>query len=189
MSKRRLGIGKTPGETPQPIIQAEEGAVMIEFAIILPIMVMLFLGMVEFGEAFTVDRKLTSAASTVSDLVAQGPKITPAELSDIADVAEEIIKPYRLQNFALVISSVQADANNNAVVRWSYAEGTGATARAQGSSVTLPLGLTEPNSSVILTETTYQFTPSVGMFLTGVIGLNSQAYFRPRVTRVVMLDD
>jgi Flp pilus assembly protein TadG len=166
-----------------------QGTALIEFALVFPLMIVIFLGLVEFGEAFAVNRKLTNSAGTVSDLVAQVPRVNTAELNDIARVAEEIVKPYRTVNLGLVVSSIRADGNNAPTVAWSYAHGTGATARAQGSAVTLPSGVTEPNSSVILAETTYQFTPTVGMFLTGAIELSGQAYFRPRVSRTVAFED
>lgn len=167
----------------------KRGVTLVEFALILPLMVMLFYGMVEFGEAFAVSRKVSNAASTMSDLVAQGSSITDAQLDDIARVADELIKPYRTDNMRIVVTSVQADVDNNTTVGWSYARGTGATARIQGDSMVLPPGLTEANSSVIVAETTYLFTPSIGFFLTGVIELDGEAYFRPRISRLVIKTD
>jgi Flp pilus assembly protein TadG len=167
----------------------KEGAALVEFTLIFPILIVMLLGLVEFGEAFAVSRKLTNGASTVSDLIAQVPSVSTAELGDIARVAEEIIKPYRTANLGLVITSVQADGGNATTVAWSYAHGTGATARAQGSAFALPAGLTEANSSVIVAETVYQFTPTAGMFLTGTIELSGMAYFRPRVSRSVVFED
>jgi Flp pilus assembly protein TadG len=171
------------------LARCREGAAIVEFSLIFPIMVVMFLGLVEFGEAFAVSRRLTNSASTVSDLVAQVRTVSTGDLNDIARVAEEIVKPYRTANLGLVVSSVRADKDNATTVAWSYAHGTGATARAQGAAFALPAGLTEANSSIIAVETVYQFTPSVGMFLTGPIELSGVAYFRPRVSRSVDLED
>lgn len=169
--------------------RGERGLSLIEFALIFPLMVMMFLGAVEFGEAFTLDRKLSNAASTTSDLVAQLDSLTTADLNDIALVADEILRPYSSEPFGLVLTSVVADQNNNTTVDWSYARGPGATARATGTAVTLPAGLTEPNSSIIMAEASYGFSPSVGLFLTGVITLNGTAYFRPRLAQRVIKTD
>jgi Flp pilus assembly protein TadG len=141
-------------------------------------MLFLFIGLVEFGEAFSVNRKIENAASTVSDLVSQESSLTCAQLADIATIAGEIIKPYRTGPFTLRISSIVADANNNLSVAWTY------PLTAQSPSPNLPKGLTEPGSSLILAETTYAFTPSVGHFI-GSITLDGIAYFRPRLTRTV----
>jgi Flp pilus assembly protein TadG len=167
------------------LARAEEGMALVEFSLVFPILLILFVGTVEFSEGFAVNRKLTNAASTVSDLVAQVPQVSDADLSDIAEVAETLMQPYQAANLGLVVTSVEADADNNTTVGWSYAHGSGATARTGGTPLVLPAGLTEPNSSVIVAETSYQFTPTVAYFLTGDITLTGRAYFRPRVSRVV----
>ena len=48
----------------------------VEFALILPIMLLLLFGGVELGDALTIDRKVTHVTSTISDLVAQSKTIT-----------------------------------------------------------------------------------------------------------------
>lgn len=164
----------------------EGGASLIEFTLIFPLLVGLFLGLVEFGEAFSVSRRVSNAAAAASDLVSQVPSVTDADLSDIALVTTELLKPYKSDNFGMVISSVVANQDNTgATVAWSYATGQGATARTQGGAYTLPSGITEPASSIIMVETFYSFTPTVGLYLTGTHKLEGQAYFRPRLTRVV----
>lgn len=185
--RRRIGAG----EQHQPASPAhrEEGTSLIEFALVFPILVMMFLGLVEFGEAFAVDRKLTNAASAVSDLVAQTSTVTGADLDDLARAAEEIVKPYAAAQLRMVVTSVETDKDGRSAVGWSYAHGDGAVPRQSGGSFTLPQGLAEPNSSVIVTETSYSFAPTVGLFLTGTINLSGEAFFRPRLSRTVAFDD
>jgi Flp pilus assembly protein TadG len=164
---------------------AARGAALIEFTLAFPIMIALFAGLVEFSEAFAVSRKLTNAAATVSDLVAQRSRVTAGDLDDIARVADTLLTPYSATNLGLVISSVEADQKGATKVGWSYARGAGASARGKGSAYSPPTGLTEPGSSIIMAETSYQFTPTVAMYLTDVITLSGQAYFRPRSARAV----
>jgi Flp pilus assembly protein TadG len=162
-----------------------DGAALIEFTLAFPIMVALFAGVVEFSEAFAVNRKLANAAATVSDLVSQRTQVTGADLDDIVKIADTLLSPYSATNLGLVISSVEADQKGATKVGWSYAHGTGASAHGQGADFSPPPGLTEPGSSIIVAEASYQFTPTVGMYLTGVITLTGQAYFRPRCTHAV----
>jgi Flp pilus assembly protein TadG len=168
---------------------AERGAALIEFTLVFPILIALLLGVVEFSQAFAVSRKLSYAAATVSDLVAQMPRVTDADLADIANVADTLLAPYSAAQLGLVITSVQADNDNNTTVGWSWSHGSGASAHADNTAFTLPAGLTDPNTSVIAAETTYQFTPTIGLYLTGVITLTGQAYFRPRAVQVVAKTD
>jgi Flp pilus assembly protein TadG len=117
----------------------ESGAMLIEFALIFPILLVLFLGTIEFGDALTVNRKLTNAASAVSDLVAQVAEISAPELTDIARAAEEIVKPYASAQMTMVVTSVETDGSGATTVGWSFAQGSGAVARQTGESFgTLP---------------------------------------------------
>lgn len=168
---------------------AEGGAALIEFTLIFPILIALLLGVVEFSQAFAVSRKLSYAAATISDLVAQMRKVTEADLVDIANVADTLLAPYSAAELGLVITSVEADDSNNTTVGWSWSNGTGASAHGANTALTVPVGLTDPRTSIILAEATYQFRPTVGLFLTGVITLNGAAYFRPRSVQVVAKTD
>jgi Flp pilus assembly protein TadG len=168
------------------LARAEQGAALIEFTLVFPVLIALLLGVVEFSEAFAVSRKLSNAAATVADLVSQETKESDSDLDDIATVADALVAPFSSAKLGLVVSSVVADQNNNTSVSWSYAHGAGATRR---TDLKLPAGLTEAKSSVIVAETSYQFTPTIGFYLTGVITLNGKAYFHPRVTSLVAKDD
>lgn len=156
--------------------RGERAAVAVEFAIVAPVLIMIFVGMVEFTEAFTINRKLAQAAGSVSDLVAQEVAVSSTQLSTIRDVATEIMKPYGPPT-SLVILSVTEGGDQTVRVAWSDP----ATAHAAGSTYSLPeAGLTDPNTSLIVTEATYTFTPTISHFLTGTFTLSERAYFRPR---------
>jgi Flp pilus assembly protein TadG len=164
---------------------SEQGVSMLEFVLVFPIMILLFIALVEFGEAFSINRKISNAASTVSDLVSQESSVTNVELQDIATIADELVKPYRTAPLTLRIISVEADAQNRTTVAWTYPAGGPAV----GSAYALPRPqMTEANSSLIVAQTSYDFTPSIGYFI-GSITLNGVGYFRPRVTRVVAKTD
>jgi Flp pilus assembly protein TadG len=165
--------------------KAANGVAMVEFSLTFPMLIALFLGVVEFSEAFSVKRKLTNATATVADLVSQRRQVTEADLIDLSRVADTLLTPYGATNLGIVISSVEADQKGVTKIGWSFSHGTGASARDQGSAYSAPDGLTEPGSSIIVAEGTYQFTPTIGLYLTGVITISRQAYFRPRLTRVI----
>lgn len=166
---------------------ADDGLALIEFALIFPIMIVMFIGMVEFGEAFSINRKVENVASTVADLVSQQAAVTDADLTDIVRVGNQLMLPYGAAPLRVRIISVVADATNQArTVAWSFGPG----APADGSAYTaLPrAGLTEANSSLIVVEAEYDFSPTLRHFL-GNFEINGAAYFRPRLTRVVTKSD
>ncbi len=163
----------------------DRGAVLIEFAFVLPILLVLFLGLAEFTEAFSVNRKLATTAGAVSDLVSQQASVNNAFLMDIGSLAEELMKPHATGPLQVVIVSVVSDADGNVTVDWSFPS----SAYAQGAPYTLPdEDLINENSSLIAVETTYDFTPAVGSFL-GSFEMSQAAYFRPRfAARVSKID-
>jgi Flp pilus assembly protein TadG len=183
---QRWPIGSRPASG---MAGCRRGSMLIEFAAVFPILVMLLLGLVEFGQAFAVNRRLTQAAGAVSDLVAQTPEISTADLDDIARLADEILKPYPTAPMSMIVSSIETNRDGHVAVAWSYAHGGGAAAHQPGSGFPLPPGLSQPNSSVIVTETFYPFAPGIGLFLTGTIPLSGKGFFRPRLSRTVIFSD
>jgi Flp pilus assembly protein TadG len=167
----------------------ERGASIIEFSLVFPILVVLFLGLVEFGEAFSIDRRMAHTATTVADLVAQVKTVDTADLTDIKLVADEILKPHPNTTFGLVITSVYTDEYDVTRVEWSYAAGSGVSAHAAGSTFTLPTGLAETEYGMIVVETKYAFTPTVGLLLLGTHNLDGHAYARPRKGSKVIKSD
>ena len=62
---QRWPIGSRPASG---MAGCRRGSMLIEFAAVFPILVMLLLGLVEFDQAFAVNRRLTQTAGAVSDL-------------------------------------------------------------------------------------------------------------------------
>jgi TadE-like protein len=158
--------------------RSDRGVTLVEFALVLPILVILFIGLVEFTQAFIVWRKLTTAATAVSDLVSQEASVNCSYLDDVKQVANEIMKPYNAPK-SLVIMSVVKDAANNQTIAWSYPAGATSIALPQAGA-----GILSASSSLIVTEAVYDFTPTIGHFL-GSFQIKESAYFRPRLTASV----
>ncbi|HDL17096.1 MAG TPA: pilus assembly protein, partial [Rhizobiales bacterium] len=70
------------------------GVSAVEFALILPIMITMYIGAVEFSSALTVDRRVSSVASAAADLTAQAEEVTSNSLQDIFTAATSIMTPY-----------------------------------------------------------------------------------------------
>lgn len=154
------------------------GISAVEFALIVPIMITLYVGAVEFSHALTIDRRVTTVASSAADLVAQSEELTDSELQDIFKAAGSIMAPYSTSPLKMVLTSVVADVNNKTTVDWSAA--SSGSAYAKNANFALPAGLTQPFSSVIVAEVTYNYDPAVGQFLSGGITMTEKFYLRPR---------
>ena len=100
-------------------VSDDKGAVLIEAAIVLPVLLMIFLGMVEFSNAFTAKRRVQAVASTTADLVAQAQSVTIANLSDIASIGVQLMQPFSSSGLTLKISSVSEDSQSNITEQWN----------------------------------------------------------------------
>lgn len=160
------------------LAQDTHGVSAVEFALILPIMITMYIGAVEFSHALTVDRRVTSVASAAADLTAQTEQVTSTAMLDIFTAANSIMQPYSVTPISIVLTSVVADEDNATTVAWSCAHS--GSAHADDSAFTLPPGLTQPFSSVIVAEVSYSYTPPIGEFITGGITLSETFYLRPR---------
>jgi Flp pilus assembly protein TadG len=156
----------------------QRGASAIEFALLLPVLILMYVGTAEIGNLLTVDRRVEAVASTAADLTAQVRQVSNADLADIVAASTSILTPYPTTPLKIVLSSVVADQNNNGTVAWSYS--SSGSGRAVASSYALPTGTTEPYSSVIVVEVTYAFTPPPFKKFTGPLNLQRTFYARPR---------
>jgi Flp pilus assembly protein TadG len=156
----------------------ERGISAVEFAMLLPLMVTLYLGGVEVSEAVAIDRKTTMVARSVGDLVAQTTNVTADDMINILAAGTAVVAPYSDTKLKVTVSSVKIDAQGVAKIAWSDAKNT--TARAVGSTVTLNAALNVANTWLIWAETEYAYTPAIGYMITGTMPLKDQIYMRPR---------
>ncbi len=159
------------------------GLAASEFALLLPVMLTMLVGTVEVGNAFIVDRKVTSAVQTASDLVAQARQVTTADLTDIMTAVDLIIRPFDTTQGGTVIYSVVMDAGGNVSVDWSRTSGTGAPS----PTTSVPTGLLQPGGSVIVAAMNYRYTPLIGGGFIGNITISDTAYLRPRRQAVIAM--
>jgi Flp pilus assembly protein TadG len=152
----------------------------VEFALVLPIMLTLYLGSYEFGQAFTITRKVTHVTSSLSDLVAQYKTIDNTTMSGILDAAAAVVTPYPASAVKIKLSLIKIDAAGNATVAWSDARNT--TALTVGSAITVPASVKTANTYLVTGEVHYAYTPLFGYTMTGVFDLHDQFYLRPRLS-------
>jgi Flp pilus assembly protein TadG len=168
----------------------ERGSILIEAAIICPVLLIIFLGMVEFSQALTVKRRVQNVASSTADLVAQSQSVTTADLNDIASMGVQLMLPFSSTGLSLTLTSVAEDANSKITVQWSCSWSrlsNSPNCAAGGSTFTgLPTGLLNPGQSLIIGQTSYPYTPAIGEFLTGGLTFSSTFYFRPRLVTLVV---
>jgi Flp pilus assembly protein TadG len=158
----------------------ERGMSAVEFALLLPLMLTLYLGAVEVSQGIGADRKVTLTARTIGDLVSQVSSIGNSDMANALNASSAVMAPFPVSNLQVTVTSVLIDANGKATVDWS--DTLNGTARAQGSTVTLPTALNAASTSLIWSEVQYTYKPVVGYVVSGTLTLKDQIYMRPRLS-------
>src|SRR5882757_3282336 len=121
--RMRRSARDLPGDT--------RGVAAIEFAMIVPLMLVLFFGTVEFSSGVAVDRKVTLMARTLSDLTSQNISVTDAQLTNIRNASTGLMTPYSATPLKSTITELYIDPTTKAArVQWSKGDaprGSGTT--------------------------------------------------------------
>lgn len=72
----------------------EKGVSAVEFALIAPILILLYLGAVELSLLMRVDRRVTSTSSSLGDLTARLAKVTDDDMREMFAAADVMMQPY-----------------------------------------------------------------------------------------------
>ncbi len=167
----------------------ERGMAAVEFSLILPIMVLLWIGGVEVTEGLSVDRRLNNLCSSVGDLVSRTKTINNAQIDQIFDIAPGAIYPYSTTSLQMRVTAVKIDGSQNATVTWSRSKGGTAYSKTQNLNAVVPVALRVANSQIIMSEVNYTYTPAVGYVITGGVALSDRLYFVPRLVDTIPCSD
>src|SRR3954454_12559958 len=70
------------------------GVSAVEFAMLLPLMITLYLGSVEISQGVGIDRKVTLTSRTVGDLASQVQSISNSDMDNLLRAASAVVAPY-----------------------------------------------------------------------------------------------
>jgi hypothetical protein len=168
----------------------------VEFAIVLPFMLLLYVGGVELSRAMAINVKVTATSHSVADMVSQNTQVSAARMQSILGASTAILAPYPATDssgnslITVTVSEVSTDAGGNATVQWSQSyNGTSfGTGRTVGQPIILPSSIagspsnSDPNNniSLILGEVAYAYTPNLGYAISGTVTLHDSYYLFPR---------
>jgi Flp pilus assembly protein TadG len=152
----------------------------VEFALIVPVMLVTLFGISEVANYVLAARKVANVASTAADLTAQATSIDDAEMSDIMQALDVVLQPFNTNVATVVISSVVADATGKKTIDWSDALHTAPRVAGSPAPANLPANLVAPNESVIMAEVSFTYTTTFGMFFKNGMTLSDTFYLKPR---------
>jgi len=162
------------------------GVAAIEFAMIAPVLAVMFLASFDGGRAIAAYMKIRAATFALAAITNQYSTIQSTDMTSIVGAAGAVLAPYpsTASNPVITISQITISNKGKATISWSYSQG--GTARAQGSAITLPSSSLKVNSTyLILAEVSYTFTPLFGYFTPGSLTFSDNLYVTPRVSNCI----
>jgi Flp pilus assembly protein TadG len=173
------------------LLRDRSGIAATEFAVIVPMMLVMLFSTVEFSIGVAIDRKVTLIARTLVDLTSQAGAVNDTDIANFRAAGGAIMAPYVPPTYVApntTISELYIDAVSGAArVQWSQ----GSAPRATSSTVAIPPSLIAldangkiiPNQYLLYSEVNVLYTPTMP-FVTAMapagVTLTDVAYTRPR---------
>jgi Flp pilus assembly protein TadG len=141
---------------------ATHGIAAVEFAMIMPVLAIIFLASFDGGRAIAIYMKVRAATYTVDAIANTYPSINDSQMSGILAATADVLTPYSTAPLGLTVSQIAIDANGKATISWSDTQG--GTARAVGSAISVPTNLNVPKTYLVFGEVQYAYQPLFGYF-------------------------
>jgi Flp pilus assembly protein TadG len=167
-----------------PFRRDSRGLALVEFAVALPVMLLLYLGGWQLSDAIACNRKVTITAHAVADLTSQYASLPQASVDSIIAAATKIMTPYDASNAGIIVSEFCTDNNGNTSIPWSEASANTSKRTVLPSTIST---MVSNNTCLIYGEVHYKYTPIVLYGFTGPITLSQAIYMSPRISPSVSM--
>lgn len=170
------------------------GIAAVEFAVIAPMMLVLFFGVVEVTNGIAAYRDVSIMAHTLSDLTSQSETVQDSDLTNFFNASTGVMYPYVTStsdpNLKQSIAELWINSSLQARVQWAV-NSDGSTPAAPGTVVAVPSSLQVANTYVIYSTVSYLYVPTGGIgYVMNKAGitLSDFSYTRPRQSQCVYYD-
>jgi Flp pilus assembly protein TadG len=171
--------------------ESEAGASAIEFALALPMIMMLFALMIDLTLYVSASRKVTSAANILTDITTQHASvITAATIDDAFAGAKLALRPISGDEIGLEIRNYRM-SNEKLAQQWSRKAASGPSCAFSDTS-TLDT-LTKGDNDIIIAAACFDYKPVLAKML-GISGVatlhvDSEVSLRPRESNTLNCSD
>lgn len=129
----------------------QRGLGAVEFALLFPMLLVVYLTAFELTLGFSSAKRATSAASAIADLVSQQESVDDAFLTSMVDVAAALFVPYDSSELTLKVSGITVSSTESATIAWSWASDN-TTPYATGTTADVPEDMLEPDIFLVHAE-------------------------------------
>lgn len=166
---------------PLRVADDTRGAVLIEFALIAPILALLLVGSIELSNYLLFNEKMESASMQTLGIINQSTNVDKGTLDAMFSAFDTMMLPSVVTNKRIIITQIKRPAaplNCRPVVAWQYPRGGSKLGVVGGTATTGEINLS-PGDSLIAIEvsTDYPMLLDMGLAET-IIGNNPELYKR-----------
>ena len=170
----------------------ESGVSAVEFALLLPLLILIYAGVADVSRGVDANRKVNRVASVVGDLVSRQVRVLPTQLDDIFTIGATTMVP-SVTAPEIRISFLRVESINNSnkfIVRldWShktpgFTESSNKIERTN-KQIYLPEKLRQEPMNYIRVEAQYRYKPLLSAVLPD-INMEEIYYISPRYSDVI----
>lgn len=166
------------------VAMGQGGLAAIEFALVAPLLIIIYLGSAEVTMALMAYRKLGSAAVISAELASHSPTIDATTTDRILQAASAALAPFEVADFDQRLTAVVVDAAGVARVAWSV--GDGADALAVDSIVDVPADLRVPDEGIVMSEAWLDYASPAAFGIPGNWRFTQTHFVYPRINDRVL---
>lgn len=155
------------------------GVAAIEMAIIFPVMIILYIGLVDITNLLMVNRRVTLTTSTLADLVTQADStITMADIDGVFESARSIFEPMAVDGISLNLWAFRM-VDGSPELQWQYTNGVTCGSAPDGGEDME--SLMEDGNDIIVGRVCYYQEAILGsLFSVETFELEDELMLRPR---------
>ena len=161
----------------QNLLTQQDGTALIEFALVLPIMITLFMGVFEGTRVIAASMRLANAAQSVADMVAQQSNITSTVMTNFCNGGQLSMTPLSGSSLQIAVTEV-TNNGGTLTVDWNDTSCNSATTISNATTLATTL-VPNANDSVVIVQATYAYTSPISYVLSKSYTLTQTAYQRP----------
>lgn len=163
------------------------GTALIEFALLLPVLLLLFLGGYQLSDAITAKRKMTIMTRAVGDMTSQYRALTTAELDGLLNASTQILTPYSATPAKLRVTQITVESSGTVFrVDWSRSRNASALATGRYYASAIPAAYRQPNMVFIYTQSAYTYDTALSSYF-GSITFSEDLWLLPRRSSTITL--
>ncbi|KPB01950.1 TadE/TadG family type IV pilus assembly protein [Ahrensia marina] len=183
----------------------KSGMAAVEFALIVPLLLAMYLGTVEISTGITVNKRAARVASTVADLVTQQSEVDRKTLDAMLEIGAAIMFPYTADQPKITIVGIDVDEDHpeGGEIIWSRRYNKGkfdnGLGSGNGTKIGVPKRLIIDETFLVKVTTEIEYRPIVTWALGSktdsngntytAIDMSEEYWLRPRITDTVKCSD